>query len=356
MEHVAEESAPARIGVEGPTGADGAGVEHGAAVGPIPPDHLPALVGGGANGAEEVVEGGATGGPGDDAVGEALDARRVGGHGGAGRDWVGGEGGESGEADIEFVSVGHGERAVGGGAEGVAGLESGLLGMMEERVVSGFGDPGTEVAGVAVVVPTQGFEADEFPAGEAAFAEQAAALGVVAVPGFAALVGAELVAGGIHLATFHDGTIGVEADAPEERVTAEHDHATARAQEFGEAAVHFDRPVFAVTVDEEDAVVSELAGVAVEVEVGDEVVIVALLFEPGLGEAFGSGEVAVIGGVAVAEVGAGGGPGEARTDLVGAGAGDVAAVVRERGRVAGGVGQSVGAADLARTGLDAAEG
>ena len=88
--------------------------------------------------------------------------------------------------------------------------------------------------------------------------------------------------------------VGVERHPPERRVPREHDRVAAPIEESTHGVHRLERPVFAVPDDEEHLVAVEDVRVEVQVGVAQDVVVVALGFQPDLREPILPAEVAVV--------------------------------------------------------------
>src|SRR5207247_721095 len=99
------------------------------------------------------------------------------------------------------------------------------------------------------------------------------------------------------------------------------------------AVIRRQRPIFAVAVDDRRAVSRENPGIAMQIEVADEVVIVSGLLEPDLRETIGAREMAVV--LAVKQIRISADERHAQSDLITALAGGVPAIKRKCRRVVG---------------------
>ena len=105
----------------------------------------------------------------------------------------------------------------------------------------------------------------------------------------------------IEFAALHDCSFRIETNPPEHRVSGENHRIAALFEIFVHALVGFPRPILAVAVDHQNAVTDQLPRIAVQVQIGDNVKIIAVLLQPDLSESLGPHQMAVTGGLGTVE-------------------------------------------------------
>ena len=170
MKDVANQRLQFRVSRKRPTYTDGPTMKDPAALGSFPVNHFPALVGGRLDGTEKVIESGSADFPGNDAISQADHARGILGNAAAGWGWFDLESLQGGETDVDLMTVGPGQPAPRRLAEGLARAESNRERLLEKEMVRSLNRVGTELGGVGLIVPAEGFQPYELPSWVTAFA------------------------------------------------------------------------------------------------------------------------------------------------------------------------------------------
>src|SRR5687768_3601453 len=119
------------------------------------------------------------------------------------------------------MPVGHGEFSLTAPAELVPGLQPAGLGMVEKEMVRLLDRVRPKIFRIRRVVPSDDVEPDNVAARHPTLALRSPTPSVLTMPGFAAAGLWNLIAGGVDLATFHDGAVLVETHAPTHGVAAQ---------------------------------------------------------------------------------------------------------------------------------------